>query len=80
MSDYLTLGYQARLEEDLSRINVQEASLGLTFDRFSSGSSKRTSPYRGGCQLRDCRRPGTGSGDGVDWLGEAWSVFGKFLL
>ncbi len=35
LTDYLTLGYQARVEEDLSRVNVQEAALGLTFDRFS---------------------------------------------
>lgn len=33
--DAIRLSYQARLEEDLSAINVQEAGLSLNFDRFS---------------------------------------------
>ncbi|WP_162914293.1 LPS-assembly protein LptD [Taklimakanibacter lacteus] len=33
--DAIRLSYQARLEEDLSAINLQEAGLSLNFDRFS---------------------------------------------
>jgi len=33
--DAIRLSYQARLEEDLSAINIQEAGLSLNFDRFS---------------------------------------------
>ena len=38
-SPHVTLGYQARWEEDFSRINVQEASLGLNFGKFSGSLS-----------------------------------------
>jgi LPS-assembly protein len=37
--DSVRLSYQARLEEDLSDINVQEAALSLNFDRFSGSIS-----------------------------------------
>ncbi|MCA3575045.1 MAG: LPS-assembly protein LptD, partial [Aestuariivirga sp.] len=39
LNEHATIGYQARVEEDLSRINVQEATLGLTFDQFSGSGS-----------------------------------------
>lgn len=39
MTEGVTLGYQARLEEDLSRINTQEATLGLTFSKFGGSVS-----------------------------------------
>jgi LPS-assembly protein len=38
-NEHATFGYQARVEEDLSRVNVQEATLGLTFDQFSGSLS-----------------------------------------
>jgi LPS-assembly protein len=37
--DSVRLSYQARMEEDLSDINVQEAALSLNFDRFSGSIS-----------------------------------------
>ena len=74
--DGMTLGYQARVEEDLSRINVQEASLGLTFDRFSGSLS-----YADVAAAANYGRPDHEEqvwGDGKYLLGEAWSLFGGF--
>ncbi|WP_373503814.1 LPS-assembly protein LptD [Aestuariivirga sp.] len=72
----MTLGYQARIEEDLSRINVQEASLGLTFDRFSGSLS-----YADVAAAANYGRPDHEEqvwGDGKFLVGEAWSLFGGF--
>ena len=74
--DGMTLGYQARVEEDLSRINVQEASLGLTFDRFSGSLS-----YADVAAAANYGRPDHEEqvwGDGKVLLDEAWSLFGGF--
>ncbi len=47
--DSVRLSYQARLEEDLSDINVQEVALSLNFDRFSGSISLRRSRCRSAC-------------------------------
>jgi LPS-assembly protein len=76
LTDYLTLGYQARVEEDLSRINVQEATAGLTFDSFSGSLS-----YADIAAAANYGRPEHEQqvwGDAKYMLGEAWSVFGGF--
>lgn len=75
-NDYVTLGYQARVEEDLSRINVQEVALGLTFDQFSGSLS-----YADIAAAADYRRPVHEQqvwGDGKYMLGEAWNLFAGF--
>jgi LPS-assembly protein len=37
--EHLTLSYEARVEEDLSKVNRQEATAGLNFDSFSANIS-----------------------------------------
>jgi LPS-assembly protein len=76
VNENVTLGYQARVEEDLSRINVQEASLGLTLDRISGSLS-----YADVAAAANYGRPTDEEqiwGDGRYRLGEAWSLFGSF--
>ena len=76
MNENVTFGYQARVEEDLSRINVQEASLGLTFDRISGSLS-----YADIAEAANYGRPADEEqvwGDSKYMLGEAWSLFGSF--
>jgi len=70
----LTLGYQARWEEDFSRINVQEASLGLNFSKFSGSLS-----YADVSAAANYGRPDDEEqiwGDARVYLTDAWSVFG----
>ena len=75
-NDSVRLTYQARVEEDLSRINVQEASLGLTFDRISGSLSY--------ADIAAAKAYGRVSNQEQVWgdvnysLGEAWSLFGSF--
>ncbi|MFN4141064.1 LPS-assembly protein LptD [Aestuariivirga sp.] len=74
VNEYLTLGYQARVEEDLSRINVQEATLGLTFDQFSGSLS-----YADVAAAANYGRPDDERqiwADGTYHIDEVWSVFG----
>ena len=74
LNDYATLGYQARMEEDLSRINVQEATLGLTFDQFSGSLS-----YADIAPAANYGRPEGARqiwADGTYYLDEVWSLFG----
>jgi LPS-assembly protein len=76
INENVTFGYQARVEEDLSRINVQEAMLGLTFDRFSASLS-----YADVVAAANYGRPTSEEqvwGDGRVMLNEAWSLFGGF--
>ena len=76
LNDSVTFGYQARVEEDLSRINVQEAMLGLTFDRFSASLS-----YADVAAAANFGRPTAEEqiwGDGRYRFDEAWSLFGGF--
>ncbi len=76
VNDNVMLGYQARVEEDLSRINVQEASLGLTFDSFSASLS-----YADVAAAANFGRPTAEEqvwGDGRYRFNEAWSLFGGF--
>ncbi len=76
INDSVTFGYQARVEEDLSSINVQEAMLGLTFDRFSASLS-----YADVAAAANYGRPTPEQqvwGDGRYKLDEAWSLFGGF--
>ncbi len=76
LNESITLGYQARIEEDLSRINVQEASLGLTLDRISGSLS-----YADVAAAANYGRPTDEQqiwGDGRFMLNEAWSLFGGF--
>lgn len=74
LNEFATLGYQARVEEDLSRINVQEATLGLTFDQFSGSLS-----YADISKSVNYGRPDDARqiwADGAYRIGEVWSVFG----
>ncbi len=74
LNDHATLGYQARMEEDLSRVNVQEATLGLTFDQFSGSLS-----YADIAPAANYGRPEGARqiwADGTYYLDEAWSLFG----
>jgi LPS-assembly protein len=66
--------YEARAEEDLSRLNSQEATLGLTFDRISGSVS-----YADIAAAPDYGRPHHEQqlwGDASLALGGAWSLFG----
>jgi len=70
----VTLGYQARVEEDLSRINVQETMLGLNFGQFSGSIN-----YADIGAAANYGRPDNEKqiwADGRYNLFEAWSVFG----
>ncbi|WP_421693193.1 LPS-assembly protein LptD [Aestuariivirga sp.] len=72
----VTLGYQARMEEDLSRINVQEASLGLNFGKFSGSFN-----YADISAAANYGRPDNEQqvwADARYYLNNAWSVFGGF--
>jgi LPS-assembly protein len=74
LNEHATLGYQARVEEDLSRINVQEATLGLTFDQFSGSLS-----YADIAEAANYGRPEDARqiwADGTYHIDEVWSVFG----
>jgi LPS-assembly protein len=74
LNEHATLGYQARVEEDLSRINVQEASLGLTFDQFSGSLS-----YADIAAAANYGRPEDAQqiwADGTYYIDEVWSLFG----
>lgn len=71
----ITLGYQARWEEDFSRINVQEASLGLNFSKFAGSIS-----YANISKAANYGRPDDEEqvwGNGRYYLSDAWSVFGS---
>jgi len=75
-NEHVTLGYQARVEEDLSRINVQEATLGLTLDRISGSVS-----YADIAAAAAYGRPTVGQqvwGDTSYALSEAWRLFSSF--
>jgi LPS-assembly protein len=70
----LTLGYQARIEEDFSRINVQESMIGLNFGQFSGSIN-----YANIGAAANYGRPDNEKqvwADGRYNLFEAWSVFG----
>ena len=75
-NDMFRFTYQARFEEDLSRINVHEASLGLTFDRISGSLNY--------ADIGSASAYGRMSDEQQVWgdvrysLGEAWSIFGGF--
>lgn len=72
--DNLDLTYAVRAEEDLSRINAQEASASLTFDRISASLA-----YADIAAAPDYGRPDREQqiwGDARLKLGEAWSLFG----
>ena len=74
VNEYATLGYQARVEEDLSRVNVQEATLGLTFDQFSGSLS-----YADIAAAANYGRPDDARqiwADGTYHIDEVWSIFG----
>ncbi len=76
LNERVSLGYQARFEEDLSRINVQETSVGLTLDRISGSLS-----YADIASAANYGRPDHEQqvwGDAKYKLGEAWSLFGNF--
>ena len=76
LNEHATLGYQARVEEDLSRINVQEATLGLTFDQFSGSLS-----YADISAAANYGRPDDARqiwADGTYRIDEVWSLFGGF--
>ncbi|MCA3561633.1 MAG: LPS-assembly protein LptD [Aestuariivirga sp.] len=71
----ISLGYQARWEEDFSRVNVQEASLGLNFSKFSGSIS-----YADISKAANYGRPDNEKqvwGNGRYYLSDAWSVFGS---
>ena len=76
LNEHVILGYQARIEEDLSRLNVQEASLGLTLDRISGSLS-----YADIAAAANYGRPDREQqiwGDAKYMLSEAWGLFGGF--
>ncbi|WP_161957191.1 LPS-assembly protein LptD [Aestuariivirga litoralis] len=71
----VTLGYQARWEEDFSRINVQEASLGLNLGKFAGSVS-----YADISAAANYGRPDDEEqiwGSGRYMLSDVWSVFGS---
>ena len=71
----ITLGYQARWEEDFSRMNVQEASIGLNFSKFSGSLA-----YADISAAENYGRPDNEQqvwGDARYYLSDAWSVFGS---
>ena len=71
----VTLGYQARWEEDFSRINVQETALGLNFRKFSGSIA-----YADVSAAANYGRPDNNEqvwGDARYYLSDAWSVFGS---
>jgi len=73
-NEHATIGYQARVEEDLSRVNVQEATLGLTFDQFSGSLS-----YADISAAANYGRPDDARqiwADGTYHIDEVWSIFG----
>lgn len=70
----ITLGYQARWEEDFSRINVQEAALGLNFGKFSGSLA-----YADISAAANYGRPDNEEqiwGDARYLLSDTWSIFG----
>lgn len=72
--DFLTLRYEARAEEDLSQLNSQLVTAGLTFDRFSSSLS-----YADIAKAPDYGRPDHEEqvwGEARYQLADAWSMFG----
>lgn len=72
--EYLRFTYQARVEEDVSDVNVQEASLSLTFDRIAGSLSYAdldAEPASGRPEHQEQIW-----GDASYRLGEAWSLFG----
>ena len=74
--DAMRFTYEARLEEDLSRVNVQEASASLTFDRISGSLS-----YADIASAAAYGREGHEQqiwGDASYGFSEAWSLFGGF--
>ena len=74
VNEHATFGYQARVEEDLSRINVQEATLGLTFDQFSGSLS-----YADIAAAANYGRPDDAQqiwADGTYHIDEVWSLSG----
>ena len=76
MMDGVTLGYQTRVEEDFSRINTQEASLGLTLGKFVGSLG-----YADVRKAPDYGRPHDGEqvwGSAQYNIDEVWSVFGGF--
>lgn len=75
-NDNLRFTYEARLEEDLSKLNVQEASASLTFDRIS-GSLSYADIASAAVYGRDSREQQIW-GDASYGFNEAWSLFGGF--
>ncbi|MCX7345907.1 MAG: LPS assembly protein LptD [Alphaproteobacteria bacterium] len=75
-NDYLRFTYEARVVEDLSRINVQEAMVSLTLDRIS-GSLAYADVAKAEAYGRDDREKQVW-GDAVYRLTGAWNVFGGF--
>lgn len=74
VNPYVTVGYQARFEEDFSRINVQESMLGLNFGQFSGSIN-----YANIGAAANYGRPDNDKqvwADGRYNLSSAWSVFG----
>jgi LPS-assembly protein len=70
----ITLGYQARVEEDLSRINVQESMIGLNLGQFSGSLN-----YANISAAANYGRPDNEKqiwADGRYDLLSGWSVFG----
>lgn len=70
----VTLGYQARMEEDLSQINVQEGTVGLNLGQFSGSVS-----YADIGPAANYGRPGSEEQVWVNGrynINSAWSVFG----
>ncbi|MFM8745446.1 MAG: LPS-assembly protein LptD [Aestuariivirga sp.] len=74
MNPNLLLGYQARINEDLSRVNVQEAMIGLNFGQFSGSFN-----YANVSAAANYGRPDNEKqvwADGRYNLFDSWSVFG----
>lgn len=70
----LRFTYETRVEEDFSDVNVQEASLSLTFDRIAGSLSYaglNAEPAAGRLEYQEQIW-----GDASYRLGEAWSLFG----
>ncbi|MFO1123022.1 MAG: LPS assembly protein LptD [Hyphomicrobiales bacterium] len=75
-NDFMRFSYQARVEQDLSKINVQEGAISLTFDRIS-GSLAYADVAAAPAYGRDSDEQQVW-GDAVYRLTGAWNLFGAF--
>ncbi|NJM30754.1 MAG: LPS-assembly protein LptD [Rhizobiales bacterium] len=74
--EHFRFSYQARIEEDFSDINSQEASLSLTFDRISTSLSYVALESEAAYGRTEAAEQVWG--DATYWFRDGWNVFGGF--